>query len=455
MKRAELISLMERYEQVHIKKHLLMLSDDDQKSFLKSASGMNFELVFRLFEKYSGKTGHIPARWGEVRPPEVVDAGLSRKEKARILPAGEESISKGQTAVMIVAGGQGSRLGYPHPKGMYPISPLRGKSLFQLFGEKIRALSLRYGARIPVLIMTNPEINDEIERFFAENAFFGLEREKVFFFCQEMLPSLTPDRKLVLKDRTSLLANPDGHGGSLRSFWQSGLLTQMESLGITRIFYCHVDNPLVKVDDPLFLGWHIRENADFSLKVVRKRTPDERVGNFVIADGKPRIIEYMELPDDARDMKDGGGIPVFWAGSIGIHFINISFIKDLNKNGFALPYHRQVKKIRQGKGMEKEIWKFETFIFDALPLAGKVCCVETPRDEEFAPLKNKEGDDSPEEVKNLMLNFFRKQLAEAGIEVPPGVKVEISPLAEQDNKDTLAKKVKESLSSGRKDIYVE
>lgn len=454
MKREELISLLEKHEQVHIKKHLLMLSANEQKIFLKNVSGMNFELVFRLHETFSGKSYQTPAGWKNIQPPRVIDASLSGIEKEDIRPAGEESIAGGQIAVMIVAGGQGTRLGYPHPKGMYPISPVKGKSLFRIFSEKILALSLKYKVSIPFLIMTNPETKDEIERFFGENNFFGLDKKNVFFFSQEMLPSLTPDKKLILKDRMSVIANPDGHGGSLKSFWQSGLLNKMESLGITRIFYCHIDNPLVKVGDPLFLGWHIKEGADFSLKVVRKRTPDEKVGNFVIADGKPRIIEYIELPDTIRDMKDSAGNPVFWAGSIGIHYINTSFIKSLNKNGFALPYHRQVKKIKQKEGTEKEIWKFETFVFDALPLAGKVCCVETLRDEEFAPLKNMEGDDSPEEVRKFMVNLCRKQLAGADIETAPDVKIEISPLAEQDT-SSLLKKTKELLASGKKDIYID
>lgn len=454
MKREELISLLEKYEQGHIKKHLLMLSADEQKIFLKNVSGMNFELIFSLYEKHSGKSDRTPAKWESVNPPRVIDAGLYDREKEDIMPAGEESIAGGQIAIVIVAGGQGTRLGYPHPKGMYPISPVKGKPLFRIFSEKVRALSLKYKVPVPFLVMTNPETNDEIERFFGENNFFGIDRKDVFFFSQEMLPSLTPDKKLILKDRTSVIANPDGHGGSLKSFWQSGLLNKMEDLGVTRIFYCHIDNPLVKVGDPLFLGWHIKEGADFSLKVVRKRTPDEKVGNFVIADGKPRIIEYIELPDTVRDMKDGAGNPVFWAGSIGIHYINTAFIKSINKDGFALPYHRQVKKIKQGDGEEKEIWKFETFVFDALPLAGKVCCVETLREEEFAPLKNKEGNDSPEEVRKFMVELCRKQLAEAGIEVPPEVKVEISPLAAQDE-SSLLQRTKELLASGKKDIYID
>jgi len=448
MQENEFIDFMERYAQKHIIRHLDTLSRDDRNTFLNSASGMNFELVFNLHEKFSCQDD-TPAKYGRVEPPPVIDADTANGEqKDAVRLTGERAIAEGKTAVVIVAGGQGTRLGYPHPKGMYPISPLKGKSLFQLSSEKILALSRRYGAMIPVLIMTNPETLKDIEDFFTEHDFFGLEADNIFFFSQEMLPSITPDRKLVLKNRTSLLSNPDGHGGSLKALWQSGLTGKLESMGITKIFYCHIDNPLLKIDDPVFLGWHIKENADFSLKVVRKRYPGEKVGNFVMADGKPRMIEYIELPDKIKDMQDGKGNPVFWAGSIGIHFMNTDFIKMINRNGFKLPYHRQVKKIRKEAGAElTEIWKFETFVFDAIPLAGRICCMETIRNEEFAPLKNSDGENSPETVKQAMVAFYKNRLLATGVTVSEGVKVEISPLADLD-KITLPSVISE-------DTYIE
>jgi UDP-N-acetylglucosamine/UDP-N-acetylgalactosamine diphosphorylase len=433
MQKKRFIGLMERYGQQHIINHLKTLTPEEEKDFLNNATELNFELVFRLYEKISSQKEETVG-YKKIEPHGVIENNnTSKEQKDEILHLGEKAIINGETAVLIVAGGQGTRLGYPHPKGMYPISPIKGKSLFQINSEKVLALSQRYNIRIPLLIMTNLENRKEIEEFFKENRFFGLKKENLFFFTQEMLPSITPDRKLVLKNRTSLLSNPDGHGGSLKAIWRSGLIKKLEGLGITKIFYCHIDNPLIKVDDPFFLGWHIREKSDFSLKVVRKKYPGEKVGNFVMAGGKPRMIEYIEMPEKLRDMKDSKGNPVFWAGSIGIHFINTDFIKKINRNGFALPYHRQVKKASGGRYMESEqVWKFETFVFDALPLTKKVCCLETIREEEFAPLKNSEGENSPEKVKNAMLRYYKKQLTDKGIKVSAGVKIEISPLVNLD-----------------------
>lgn len=426
--KTEIIEICKKYGQHHIIQYFESLSEERQKEFLKNLSTMNLELSFQLYEKFLNFKVEETGQFREINPHPIIDIILLRQKKDEMLSIGELSIRKGETAVMIVAGGQGSRLGYSYPKGMYPISPLKGKSLFQIFSEKILALSRRYKVSIPLLIMTNPETQDVIREFFKQHKFFGLDEGDVYFFNQEMLPSLTPDGKLIIKD-TTIFANPDGHGGSLKAIWQSGLIKQMEKKGVKRIFYCHIDNPLVNVDDPVFLGWHLKEGAEFSLKVVKKRNPEEKVGHFVMADGKPRIIEYIEFPDEMRYKKDANGNLVFWAGSIGIHFIEISFIEKLNRDGFALPYHRQIKKTKI-KDEEKDVWKFETFVFDALPFADKVCCVETLREDEFAPLKNKEGEDSPEEVKKAMLYFYRKQLIEEGIKVAPDVKVEISPLCD-------------------------
>ncbi|MCM8830495.1 MAG: UTP--glucose-1-phosphate uridylyltransferase, partial [Candidatus Omnitrophica bacterium] len=432
----KIYELLKEHRQDHIIRHIELLDKNDKEIFIKNLANMNLELTFQLYEDFL-KPEKIKTH-KEITPPHIVDIEQYKKEK-KMLSIGEDSIKAGETAVMIVAGGQGSRLGYPYPKGMYPISPVKGKSLFQIAAEKVLTVSLKYKIKIPLLIMTNPETKEIIENFFHQNNYFGLKKEDIFFFNQDILPSITPDGKLIIKEKTSIFANPDGHGGSLKAIWQSGLLDRMEKQGVKRIFYCHIDNPLVNINDPVFLGWHIKEGAEFSLKVVKKRHPEERVGHFVISDGKPTIIEYIEFPEELKYRKDENENLVFWAGSIGIHFIEASFIRKLNKDGFALPYHRQVKKARQN-GEEIDIWKFETFVFDAIPLADKVCCVETIREDEFAPLKNKDGEDSPEEVKKAMVNFYRRKLEELGIYVSSDVKVEVSPLC---NIDTIAKGLKD------------
>ena len=420
-------ALMEKHGQTHVIQYLDSLSDEKAETFLRSASLLNYKLVFRLFrEETTGAAANDKKRHAGIEPPLVFKPG-SEREKRDLAVEGEKLISGGKTAVMVVAGGQATRLGCNYPKGFYPVSPVKGKPLFMLFGEKVRALSLKYGVKIPFLIMTSPGNHEEIRGFFEKKGFFGLDRSTVFFFKQELLPSLTPEGLLILRGGGEIMSNPDGHGGSLKALHQSGLLDEIEKRGIENMFYCHVDNPLVRVLDPLFLAHHVKSGADFSLKVVKK-LPDEKVGTFVIAGGRPAVIEYIELPEPLRTAVDPKGRQLFNSGSIGIHVINTEFISSLNRKGVSLPYHRQRKKIALPGGREKEIWKFETFIFDAIPLAGRVSCMETERDEEFAPLKNRTGRDSPADVKQKMANLYRSWLDGAGIKVASGATVEVSPL---------------------------
>ncbi len=450
-KQQEFISLLKKYNQFHIIKYLENLTPEEKKDILETADCLNFKLVFELYEQFSsGK--NISFRGYEKITSPVIFNPTDRSKTQDLCNVGKLSIKKGEVAVTIAAGGQATRLGYPYPKGLYPISPVKGKSLFMLFCEKIKALSSKYDVDIPFLIMTNPENNKQIKDFFEKNNFWGLNDKNVFFFNQELLPSVTPEGKIILKEDGHFLANPDGHGGTLKSIFKTGLLQQMEHRGVKRIFYCHIDNPLVKIIDPVFLGYHITTEADFSLKTVKKK-PGEKVGTFVYADGKATVIEYIELAEILKKNKNAREKLLFNNGSIGIHIINTEFIRNINKDGFALPYHRQKKTLSIGN-KEIEVWKFETFIFDAIPFAKKVSCMETKREEEFAPLKNKQGQDSPSDVKRKMSELYKKWLATAGINVPDNVTVEISPLFACCEKE-FVRKIKKRKVIIQKEIYIE
>lgn len=444
-------ALMEAYRQTHILGYLEKLPPDKKKNFLKNAAGLNFKLVFTLHKNHCSGPEEKTAPAEGIKPP-VLFTPHSAAEKKEILEAGEMSILGGETAVMIVAGGDATRLGYPYPKGMYPVSPLKGKSLFELLSEKVKAVSLKYNRKIPLLIMTNPENCQTIKNFFTKHGFFGLDRNSIFFFSQEILPSITPEGRLILKNAEHIVSNPDGHGGSLKAIWESGLLQKLEKRGVKKIFYCHIDNPLVKVLDPFFLGCHITKKADFSLKTVKK-LPDEKVGTFVYSGGKASVVEYIEIPEILKEAKNRRGELIFNKANIGVHIINTGFISSLNKKGFALPYHRQRKKVALPDTKKMEIWKFETFVFDAMPFAKKVLCIETKREEEFAPLKNKEGKDSPAEVKQKMVSLYKTWLNAAGIEIKADAAVEISPLFACSKKEFIMK-MKGKKAAITKNIYI-
>ena len=442
-----ILDLLEKYGQSHILDHGQRLSSEKREVFCRNLAKLNLPLAFQLYEEFSRQKGSR-TDLSSIEPAPIISIPktpeeIQRREKA--IHLGESLIRGNQVAVLIVAGGQGTRLGFPGPKGFFPISPVKKKSLFQLFAESIGALSSRYRATLPLLIMTSQENQEETQAFFESHGFFGLIKDQIHFFSQAMLPTLTPGGKLILGDEISLLANPDGHGGSLKALYESGLAGRLKGQGVSEIFYCQVDNPLAKIADPAFIGYHRQEGADISTKVVRRQNLEEKVGIYGMVNGKPAIIEYSDFsPENYRSRDEKGNIR-YWAGNMAIHMISLSFVDRLNRRGFALPYHRAVKEVEgldpTGRSEKMVGLKFETFVFDSIPLAQKACCMEVVREEEFAPVKNQTGIDSPDTARQAMTNLFRHWLEEAGVQVAPGAQVEISPLFALDQEE-LAEKLK-------------
>lgn len=395
---------------------------------------------------------------GDVRPAEVIPAKHSfSPESVSSTRLGEDIISSGKVAALVVAGGQGSRLGIDAPKGVVEVTPITHKSLFQLHAEKILALNRRYGVDIPLFVMTSRINNTDTKAFFIKHRFFGLNSDSVHFFTQGLLPSLTPDGSFIISPEGGLFMNPDGHGGTFSALRKTKCLEIMRSVGIEEIFYFQVDNPLVQICDPLFIGLHAAHGAQMSSKVVRKISFEEKVGVIARINGRPSLIEYSDMDDDLRYATDENGEMLYWAGSIAIHMIRRDFVEDITSGGLRLPYHQAQKKIPAlndtGKTEEIEGIKFETFIFDALPLAKKSVTLEVLREEEFAPVKNKTGQDSLESSMSMQISLHRSWLEHAGIGVNPGVVVEISPLFAL-NREDLEKRKQGIRSPVQRDLYL-
>jgi UDP-N-acetylglucosamine/UDP-N-acetylgalactosamine diphosphorylase len=459
MTEREYFKIAEKYNQHHILNHYRNLPPEKQNIFLEGLQGLDFNLIFKLHKTFSSKIT-LPNYVDDVGQASIIPIpkthrDKSRQEEARAL--GESLIRQNKIATLIVAGGQGSRLGNEGPKGALPITPIKKKPLFQLFAESVKAMSIQYHATIPLLIMTSHENHRDTLNFFNAHDYFGLDRHTVHFFQQSMLPSITPEGRLILKDKTHLFMNPDGHGGSLKALFQSGLVEYLQKQGISELFYCQVDNPLVKIADPAFIGYHKILDAEISTKVVRRRNTREKVGVYLSIHGRDAIIEYNDLSIKKMSALDENGAILYWAGNTAIHVLNLSFIERLNKHGFALPYHCAIKTVKtigpDEKPIKTEAWKFETFVFDAIPLAKRTCCLEVAREEEFSPVKNRDGDNSPETARNAMNNLYRNWFKEAGIIIPAEIQVEISPLFALDKKE-LVKKIGGKHLSIKKNIYL-
>lgn len=345
-----------------------------------------------------------------------------QKKYDNAVKLGKKLISQGKAAAFVVAGGQGTRLGFDGPKGNFPISPVRKKTLFRIFAENISAVSEKYKAVCPWYIMTSPLNYDQTVEIFRSNNYYGLEKENIFIFQQGTLPNFSPEGKILLADKSEIACSPDGHGGCIRALHKSGALEDMKKRGVEFISYWQVDNPLINIFDPLFIGLHALDKAEMSSKALRKNDPKEKIGNFCLIDGKVTIIEYSDLPDEFAAKRNPDNSLVFELGSIAIHIINRGFLEKFISEDTSLPLHRAVKKIRHidqtGRKVESQGIKLESFIFDAVPLASKSIVLETIRSEEFAPTKNATGVDSAESTRQMITDRAASWLEYAGVKIP-------------------------------------
>jgi UDP-N-acetylglucosamine/UDP-N-acetylgalactosamine diphosphorylase len=357
---------------------------------------------------------------------------------AEVRARGVEELKAGRVGVIIVAGGQGSRLGFEHAKGLYSIGPVSGASLLQIHLEKVLATSHRYGHSVPAYVMTSDATHDEQVAFLKDQKWFGLAPDDVFFFCQGTMPAVDAvTGKLLLAERDSLFLSPDGHGGMIAALAKSGALDDMRRRGIEHLFYLQVDNPLAPICDAELIGHHLLSRSELTSIAVEKQTPRDRVGNFATIDGRVQVIEYSDLPDDVAERRDASGQLVFWAGSIAIHVFARSLFERAHATNGALPFHIAKKKVpsiddagRRVEPSEPNALKFERFIFDLLPMAANALVVEYAERQVFAPLKNAAGAerDTAEYVQRMMIELHSDWLRAAGTQVAAGVPVELSPL---------------------------
>jgi len=409
---------LEQFDQQSVLRFYNTLSENDQKVLLDQIRTVDLEQIRDLFGQRS-TTYELPAL-------ERISALPVMTPPANAKKLGEQALARGEVAALMVAGGQGSRLGFDHPKGMYPVGPVSHCSLFQIHAEKVLALSRRHGKPIPFLVMTSDATDRETREYFTTWKNFGLDPANVFFFRQGTMPAVDLNTgQLLLESKGRLFLSPNGHGGTLTALNESGLLAQMRQRGIKQFFYWQVDNPLVKVCDPVFLGHHLAANAEVSSKVVRKLTPTDPLGNLVLVDGRCTIVEYSDLPKDWAEKKGKDGQLFFWSGSPAIHVFALDFLERVTRDRVSMPYHIARKKVTCVDEAGKEVkpdspnaLKFELFIFDTLPLAQRWTVLETTRPEEFEPLKNARGADSPQTVKAALSNLAATWFAQSGLKLP-------------------------------------
>lgn len=415
---------------------------DRRAALVAQLAGLDLAELDALYRRKDEPHAVLPPR-DRIAPVPLLPAAATADEVAR----GEAALRAGEVAALVVAGGQGTRLGSDLPKGMYPVGPVSGATLFRVHAEKVLALSRRYGKSLPLLVMTSPATHAETEAYFRAERFFGLAERDVVFFQQGTMPAVElATGRLLLERPGALFLSPNGHGGTLTALNETGLLAALRARGVKHVFYFQVDNPLVKVCDPGFVGRHVAAGAEASSKVVVKEQPGEKVGILAAIDGRCGIIEYSDLPAEMAVEREPDGRLRFRAGSPAIHLFSVPFLERVTARGTGLAYHLARKKVpyydpaagRIVEPAEPNALKFELFVFDALPMADRWLAVETPRAEEFAPLKNATGPDSPETVRAGLVALHASWLERAGVPTH-GHPVEVSPLFALDEAELRAR----------------
>lgn len=436
----ELLARLRPWQQEHLLRFWDELTADERNRLAEQIQAIDIELLMR----HRPQSGATPAESAAQRamraesPPAIkIEASDNRFSPSQARARGEAALRAGEIGMVLVAGGQGTRLGFDHPKGLFPIGPVSGRTLFEVLVDRLKAVRERYRSPIPLLIMTSSATHGETVDYFETHDYLGLPREEVVFFQQGTMPAVDAESwRLLLAGKGELALAPDGHGGMLAALARRVGFAWLRERGIGTLFYGQIDNPLLTVCDPTFLGYHLLAESELTTQVVRKHDPAERVGVVGMVDGRLEIFEYSDLTPEQAGRRAADGTLVLWAGNTAVHVLDVAFLERVSNLADGLPLHLAHKKVphinEQGERIEPQepnAIKFERFIFDLMPQANNALVVEVDRACAFAPVKNADGapSDTPATAQAAMVALDRSWLEAAGAIVDPNVKVEIHP----------------------------
>ncbi len=408
----DIIATLKMYNQEHVINLLEKLNGEQKRNLINQIEKIDFH---QLQELYDNTKKEIIIKENKIEPLPYIDKSkLSKNEKEELESLGEEVIQKGEYAVVTMAGGQGTRLGHSGPKGTFKLDVYgKGKYLFEILAENLKEANSKYETIIPWYIMTSKQNNDETIKFMKKHNYFGYNPKNVHFFAQSELPLMDTNGKLLIGKDMKIKEASDGNGGTYSSLRSSGALAEMKENGIKWIFIGGVDNVLLKMADTVLLGMAIKKGVQIASKSVVKANPHERVGVFGKMNGHPKVIEYTELPEKMAEEMDNNGELKYGESHIMCNLYTIEAIEKISKE--TLIYHSALKKNsyinEEGKEIiptEPNAYKFESFIFDAFELFDDIAILRGKRKEDFAPVKNKEGVDSPKTAKELYEKFWNE-----------------------------------------------
>jgi len=430
--------VLHKHRQQHALRFYDQLSAEGQQQLLLQLAAVDFQWL------RSASTEPV-AHAGPITPYEHVirddDAGCSSA-----VAVGESALCDGRVGTLLVAGGQGTRLGFAGPKGAFPLGAVSGRTLFQMHVQRLLALGQRYGTIPPLYLMTSPANHEQTRRIFGEHDNYGLPDDRLVIFAQGVAPAVDEQGKLLLRSPNSLVLAPNGNGGLFAAMRDGGAFAHMRQCGVDTISYIQVDNPLSRSCDPRFVGYHLQHQSEFSCKAIAKTDPHEKVGNYACVNGRLSIVEYTEIPAELATDRDADGRLLYGYGNPGLFLWSRAFAEAQAKR-HDLPVHRAHKRIpyvddrgQLVKPDQPNGYKLEMFALDTLPDAARVLVLECRRQQEFAPVKNAEGQDSPHSARQMMTALYSQWIRQAGGRIAQDIEVEINPLFALDA-DELARKV--------------
>ena len=407
----EIKAILKKYGQEHLLNHYEKMDETHQKKLLDEIENIDFELINSLYDNTKKEEKNTKE---EITPIDFLDKYKLNDDYKRYEKIGQKAIKEGQLAVVTMAGGQGTRLGHDGPKGTYDIGLDSHKSLFELLCDGIKETNKKYGITIPWFIMTSKENNKATIEFFEKHKFFGYQKDKnIFFFIQGELPMVDTEGKILINEEGLIKLAANGHGGVYEALVKNKMTDKMKELGIKWVFIGGVDNCLAKMTDEVFLGLAIDKGVCSASKSVVKVSPQEKVGVFCKKNGKPGIIEYIDITKDMAEAVDENGEFLYGESNIIAHLFTLDAIEKMG--GAVLPYHSAYKKAtyidKDGNLVVPDspnAYKFEAFMFEAFNEIDDMIVLRVRREEEFAPLKNADsaGVDCPRTARELYKKFY-------------------------------------------------
>ncbi len=415
-KTQDIVNMLKMYNQEHIINLLNKLDEQKKWELIDQISKIDFHQIMEL---YDNTKKEVEIKENKIEAIKYLDKEkLTDEQKAEFEKLGEDAIKRGEYAVVTMAGGQGTRLGHNGPKGTFRLDVYgKGKYLFEILSENLKEANNKYGVTIPWYIMTSKDNNDETLNFLEKNNYFGYPKSEVILFKQGELPLIDENGRLLINKDMKIKEASDGNGGVFSSLRTTGMLSDMKERNIKWVFIGGVDNVILKMADVILLGMAIKKGVQIASKSVVKANPHEKVGVFCKMNGHPKVIEYSELPEKMAEEVDDDGELKYGESHIMCNLFSIDAIEKVSKE--VLMYHSAFKKNSYIDENGREIipeepnsYKFESFIFDSFEFFDDIAILRGKREDDFAPVKNKEGVDSPKTAKELYEKYWERQKRE-------------------------------------------